>query len=349
MSSSTSSSNHRRFVLWVALGLVTTNAAVQLVPWGGIKDSERGHHRVAYELAGDTDFLIVGDSKAGPFSVGCLVPWLSTYRALVFSGDSVTPVFHYKNLIDIRNAVPEFKPRVVFIFVGANNFNTNGQHVQREYTFFNDLDLGRVWELSAVQGEPLFFVEAVLSRIFPLYGKRVMITHLQFGKSAVACSSTAPESFEIARHRPVESGTRNPVYDKNYYDIYRRSVYASYQSSPIIARATEKLIESVRAFGGTPIVVLPPVTHEIRALEHQLIGDAFDQTLTAILDKEKAQLLDLRDENHYEFQDVNHLSPRGAHDLAVDYFLPIVERQFSTIQAAKGGPGSSSQLIRQQP
>src|SRR5512138_1765412 len=165
MSSSTSSSDQRRFVAWVLVGLVVTNAAVLLVPWGGIKDSERSLQQSARELAGDTDFLIVGDSKAGPFSVGCLVPWLARYRGLTFSADSVTPVFHYKNLGDIRREVPDFKPKVVFIFVGANNFNTNGQHAEREYTFFSEIDLRTAWELSGAQGDPLSFVEAVFSRV----------------------------------------------------------------------------------------------------------------------------------------------------------------------------------------
>jgi len=336
MSSSTSSSNQKRFVLWVAAGLVATNAAVLLVPWGGIKDSERGQRQIARELAGDTDFLIVGDSKAGPFSVGCLIPWLGDYRGLVFTADSVTPVFHYNNLAEIRSAVPAFQPRVVFIFVGANNFNTNGQHVEREYTFFNELALGEAWELSGAQGQPLSFVEAVLSRIFPLYGRRVMITHLQFGRSSASCDDVAPESYEVARRRPLESATRDPVADKNYYDIYRRSIYSSYESSPIVARATEKLIESVRNYGGLPVLVLPPVTPEIRALEHQLVGEAFDETLNGIVAREKTQVLDLREKFDYEFHDVNHLSQRGAHDVAVDYFLPILERHAASVHAANG-------------
>ena len=339
MSSSTSSSNHRRFFLWVVLGVVASNLAVHLIPWGGISDSKRAHQQRARELAGATDFLIVGDSKAGPFSVGCLLPWFAGYRGLTFSGDSVTPVFHYNNLVEIRAAVPEFRPRVVFIFVGANNFNTNGQHVEREYTFFSELELRKAWEWSAAQGDLLSFVEALLSRVFPLYGRRVMITHLEFHQSKDGCSSTDSDSYERARNLPLESTPRNPIYDKNYYDIYRRSLYSSYESSPIIARATEELIELVRSFGGVPVLVLPPVTPEIRALEHEMIGDAFDETLKAIVDKERVRLLDLRDQHDYEFSDVNHLTQRGARDVAVDYFLPILEEHPAMTRAASAAPG----------
>jgi hypothetical protein len=327
-------------VFWVASAVVASNLIVQLVPWGGIFNSERSQKRVAQELAGAADFLIVGDSKAGTFSVGCLVPWFSGYRGLTFSADSATPVFHYHNLAEIRNAVPEFRPRVVFIFVGANNFNTNGQHVQREYTFFNELELRKAWEWSTERGQPILFAEALLSRIFPLYGKRVMITHLQFENPDYRCASPDPESYERARMRPLESARRNPIYDKNYYDIYRRGLYSSYESSPIVARATEELIELVRAYGGVPILVLPPVTAEIRALEHQLIGEAFDETLNAIVAKEAVQVLDLRDEIDYEFLDVNHLTQRGAHDVAVEYFQPIVEEQLAAAQRTYVGPHS---------
>jgi len=338
MSSSTSSSNHRRFFLWVALAVVVTNVVVLLVPWGGISDSKRAHQKRARELAEATDFLIVGDSKAGPFSVDGLNPWLDGYRGLTFSGDSVTPVFHYDNLLEIREQVPGFRPRVVFIFVGANNFNKNGQHVEREFTFFSELGLRKVWQWSAAQGDVLSFVEAVLSRAFPLYGRRVMITHLEFHHDPQHVFGVDSESFAKARSRPPDSGARNPIYDKNYYDIYRRSMYASYQSSPIIARATEDLIELVRSFGGVPVLVLPPVTPEIRALEHELIGDAFDQTLSAIVRKERVQVLDLRDQYEFEFLDVNHLSQKGARDVAIAFFLPIVAAHPPETRAAKADP-----------
>jgi hypothetical protein len=333
MSSSTSSSRHRRFLGWVALALVAAYPAVQLIPWGGVAASGRAHGRAAKELAGAADFLIVGDSKAGPFSIGCLIPWLDGYRGLVFSADSVTPIFHLHNLIHIRQVVPEFRPKVVFIFLGANNFNTNGLHVEREYTFFNELPLDQTWDLSGRQGEYLFFAEALLSRAFPLYGKRVAITHLQFGEPPNSrCTSTSPENYEQASYVALEPANRNAVLDRNYYDIYRRSVYSSYESSPLVARATERLIDLVEAYGGFPVLVLPPVTPEIRGLEAQLIGDRFDETLRRIAAAKGTQVLDdLRDQNGYDFADVNHLSKRGARDLAFDHFLPILARHVAPV------------------
>src|SRR5215470_13382648 len=98
MSSSTSSSNHVRFLFWVLVGLVAVNLLVALIPWQGVLASKRSHQAIATELAGQTDFLVVGDSKAGTFSVGCLLPWFPQYRGLVFYADSVTPIFHYHNL-----------------------------------------------------------------------------------------------------------------------------------------------------------------------------------------------------------------------------------------------------------
>ena len=306
--------------------LVGSYAGVQLIPWGGVSASQRSQQRVARELAGETDFLILGDSKAGPFSAECLSPWIAGRRGLVFTADSVTPVFYYHNLSQIRSEVSGFQPRWVFIFIGANNFNAHGLHVERDFAFLNEIGLGDAWRLSGARGEYLMFAEALASRIFPLYGMRVPITHLQIGESpGTSCAHADAANFARVASGKIAPASRDAILDRNYFDIYRRSVYASYESSPVIASATEMLIELVRGYGGTPVLVLPPVTSEMRALEFELIGDAFDASVREIAGRTGVQVLDLRDRIDYEFADVNHLSVRGARDVLLERFRPLIE------------------------
>ena len=336
MSSSTSNSEHWRFLGWVLAALVASGLVVNAIPWGGVPGMQRGHERIGKELGPRTDFLIVGDSKAGPFSVNCLSPWLPGKRGLTFSADSVTPVFHYDTLREIHEAEPGFAPPVVFVFLGANNLNANGLHVERDYTFFNELGLADAWALSAPQGEVLSFAAALLSRLFPVYGKRVMITHLQFRELKNSCEGASDPEFDRARWAPSPPARRKPVLDRNYLDIYRRSMYADYRSSPIVVAATGRVLEGVQQWGGVPVIVLPPVTPEMRALEHELIGEAFDDTVNQLAREHGVAVLDLRERADYDFADVNHLTPAAARLASEEHLYPRVVETL----AKRASPGS---------
>ncbi len=327
MSSSTSNSEQIRFLFWVLLILASSWCVVTFMPWGGIVLTQKNYIEFAGEVASETDYLIVGDSKAGPFSTDCLMPWFPPERGVVFTADSVTPVFHWYALREIRKRFPAFKPKVVFILVGANNMNANGLHATRDYTFFNQVALSDAWSLSGARDRKLLFAEVVLARTFPVYGHRVQITHLQVGtRSAWSCPPPTESSF--AHEGPFEfvSEPRDPVADRNYYDIYRRSAYADYESSVAVAGGLENLIALVREFGGVPILVLPPVTSEMMALEVELVGSKFDETIDSIVEKSGIELLDLREDTSFEFRDVNHLSAGGAFGIAQKYFRPILDR-----------------------
>jgi len=301
--------------------------AVALMPWGGIVMSQKTYIDFAQELGPETDYLIVGDSKAGPFATDCLIPWLGSERGAVFTADSVTPVFHWYTLREIRRRFPEFRPRVVFIFIGANNMNANGLHASRDFVFFNQVSLSDAWNLSGARGGVLLFAEVVLSRIFPTYGHRVQITHLQFGdRAGRSCPPITEASYRNEGSFEFAYVPRDPVADRNYYDIYRRSAYVDYESSIAQAVALEKLIRLVRDFEGIPILVLPPVSSEMWALEQELVGQGFDETIDSIVERTAVEVLDLRDVTEFEFQDVNHLSSRGAYDVAIKFFQPILEK-----------------------
>lgn len=310
---------------WVLGILVAAWLFVSLVPWGGVLVSKRNHERVGTALGSSADFLIVGDSKTGPFESDCLMRWFPPYKGAVFSADSVTPVYHLDTLRHIRSENPDFAPDVVFIFVGANNLNTNGLHASRDYTFFNLLPLSDVYTFSAGRGEWGLFAEAIFSRLLPVYGTRIMITHLQVGgRGARACPTPDRDSFPDQPTIEFDFRARNPVADRNYLEIYRRSMYANYESSPVQLAALEEMIELVREWGGKPIVVFPPVTTEVRELEDELIGMKFDESVASVLGKSGTPLLDLRDDLEFEFKDVNHLSPKGAFELSRERLLPVI-------------------------
>jgi hypothetical protein len=325
-----SRSGHRAFLVWVAVVLSFAWLVNALVPWGGILVSQDNHQRVGTALGSDLDFVVLGDSKAGPFETDCLMPWLNPYRGAVFGADSVPPVYHLDTLRRIRDAQPGFAPAVVFLFVGANNINANGLHATRDFTFFVRLPLRDALSFSVGQGQWLTFTEVLFSRVLPVYGHRVMITHLQVGsRGARRCPDPSAQSFAQTEGFELEVGVRDPVADRNYYDIYRRSMYVDYKSSRIEIAAFEDLLELIKAWGGRPIVVFPPVTSEIRRLEDEMIGDAFDESMSALIDRAAVDLMDLRDVRDFDFKDVNHLSMKGAHDLARAYFLPILREAVS--------------------
>jgi len=273
----------------------------------------------------EIDFLIVGDSKAGHFAESCLMPWADPYTGLVFSADSVTPTFHLDTLKKIRAMDPDFSPAQVFVFIGANNLNKNGLHAKRDFAFFNMVDLKTAWSLSIEQGESLAFLEAVLSRLFPVYGHRTLITHLNVGgRGSMRCnpSISVKEAYESqSQYKPI---ARNEIIDQNYYSIYERSMYADYISSPIELAAFDQLLAYIKSWGGKPVVVFPPVTPEIRQLEYKLIGEKFDDSIRPIIATHEVALLDLRDEIRFEFSDVNHLSRMGAYDLSREIFLEVI-------------------------
>jgi hypothetical protein len=307
--------------------LVAAWVVMNVMPWGGIAMSQRNFIAFAGELGSDADYLIVGDSKAGPFSTDCVIPWLQPYRGVVSTADSVTPVYQWYNMREIRARFPEFRPKTVFIFVGANNMNENGLHARRDFTFFNQVSLPDAWTLSSARGDGLLFTEVLLSRLFPVYGYRVQITHLHFGERRGRICPSASESA-LTQKGPFEfeAVTRNPVNDRNYFDIYRRSAYNDYESSVAVAGALEKMVEIVRGFDAVPILILPPVASEMWELEQEMVGAKFDDTMAEIVERTGVEMLDLRDVTRFEFQDVNHLSDRGAYDMAREYFEPILRR-----------------------
>lgn len=336
MSSSTSSSEHKRFLLWVLLALLLSDVLLYWLPFGGPVASRRSHERAARAVGAEADFLLVGDSKVSSFSRDCLLTGTQPWRGLAFTSNAVSPVFYFDALRAIAAENPGFAPKVVFISIGSNNFNANGLHMQREYTLNNVLDLAALWDLTAAQGEWMSFITAILSRMVPVYGKRVLITHLEFdlGRGDEACKGLDPDRWDDPRYAHWKSGGRKPIIDRQYMEITRRSILQDFVYSPIAERALVRIIEQVRGWGGVPVIVLLPVSEEMNALRTEMVGDAFDGPIRELAARLQVQILDLRSAD-YDLKDVNHLSQLGARDVARDHFVPIVGRVASRGTAAQ--------------
>lgn len=342
MSSSTSNSEDqgttlRReqwFLIWVTAALTAACIIGNLPIFGNTFNQVKKHHFVADQFGTNVDWLLVGDSKAGRFSYDGLVPFNSR-KGLVFTSDSVTPVYQYHVFRQLKEKAPGFKPKVVFISTGANNFNRNGLHCRRDLALYTMLDLPTVAALTLPNGSYLDFVEAVTSRIFPVYGKRVLITHFHFtflNRGRLKTDHIDWQNYTDPRQAPPEF--RDPIKDRNYLAIYRRSVLVQYDYSEVVEAALGRLIDEVRDLGAEPVLVFLPVTEEMRALEAELVGDAFDQPINAFAAEKKVRILDLRNRHNYAFEDVNHLTHIGALNVAEEHFVPLVNQADTTAEAS---------------
>ncbi len=321
------------FLIWVGLALTAAFVVGNLPIFGKTFTQVKLHHYVANHFGAEVDWLLVGDSKAGRFSYDGLVPFNSR-RGLVFTSDSVTPVYQYHVLRQLKEKAPNFKPKVVFISTGANNFNRNGLHCRRDLALYTMLDLPAVAALTLPNGATLDFVEAVTSRLFPVYGKRVLITHFNFAlgdKAKLKTDHIDWVNYTDPRQAPPE--TRDPIKDRNYLEIYRRSVLVNFEYSRVVEAALTRLVAEVRELGAEPVLVFLPVTEEMRALERELVGDAFDAPMQAFAKANSVTILDLREQHHYEFEDVNHLTHVGALTVAEEHFVPRVNAAVGTTAA----------------
>ena len=245
------SSNTSQFWFRILAFYLTYSLAVALAPIRGIEEVHKNHSIWASEVGDRTDFILVGDSRVGPFQRifmnHCSLPGFDVQNAMALSGDSVTPTYHYVNLKSIREETPNFNPRLVVLFVGANNLNVHGLHVIRDYAFDNFLSLEDIGRLSFAAEDPLIGGQGIFSRLFPIYGKRIPITHLQVGTTVVhelsGCSNEIPQFG-------YKESVRNAIIDRNYLDIYRRNVYKDFAISERTLVMIELIAELVRSWGG---------------------------------------------------------------------------------------------------
>ena len=311
----TSSSNFTRtpkaLLVFLALN-AAAGLAVLAVPWTGagwfldftIREAGRDPREI----------LILGDSKVFPFVEGYIDCPFFSGPAYAFAMDSATVLFQrlwYDRLVRETG----IKPKVVIYSTGANNFNENGLHALRDYTVRYVAETGDLLDYWKMDGAFPYLVDALLCRLYPIYGMRIEITHLMF-------RGYKPRQLDLS---PV---VRDPVADENYLLIYKRGVLASYQVSDFHMNNLVRWSEEIRAHGGELVVVDLPVTPEMREMELRECRE-WDERIAAFSRETGISYLDLREHSELPFRDINHLTNMGAKEVAERWLDPIAREILS--------------------
>jgi hypothetical protein len=294
-------------LLFLAVNLLAS-LGVWLVPWKGA-----GYFQdlcVQTAKADPREIILMGDSKVFPFVEGTADCPFFEQPAYAFAMDSAT-VLYQRILFDRLVREANLKPKIVFYSTGANNFAEEGLHVQRDYAM---RFLARPKDLAGYAGMPGAFpylVDSFFARVYPVYGRRIEITHLMF-------RGYKPRTIDLS---PPE---RDPVADENYLLIYKRSVLSDFRVSEFHLANLEKFAQEVRAAGSEFIVLDLPVTEEMRDLETALCPE-WDAAMAHFVERNGVRYLDLRAHHDFPFRDINHLSNLGAKQVTEKWLTPLVK------------------------
>lgn len=318
MSSSTSSSDRpggqtrwgrTARPLWAFLAVnVVASLIVLAIPWKGA-----GYFQdlcVEEVAQGTCEILLMGDSKVFPFVEGYTNCPFFTRPTRALAMDSAT-VLYQRNLYNRIVRETEVRPKVVFYSTGANNFNANGLHILRDYTIRFIAGPKELVDYSSMPGSLPYLADAFFCRLYPIYGRRIEISHLMV-------RGYKPRSIDLAP--PV----RDPVADENYLLIYKRGVLTDYRVSDFHLENLRVWAEEIRAQNGELVVLDLPVTEEMRELEHEVCQE-WDEKIAEFSAETGVRYVDLRGQVELPFRDINHLSNLGAKLVVERWLAPIAE------------------------
>lgn len=316
MSSSTSSSKvHEKGGRWgrtarplLAFLLVNLviNFIVLAIPWKG---ADYFQDLCVEEIARSRrNILLMGDSKVFPFVEGYTNCTFFEPPAHALAMDSATVLYQriLYNRIVRETAV---RPKVVIYSTGANNFNENGLHVLRDYAIRFLAGRHELADYASLPGGLPYVVDAFFSRVYPVYGRRIEISHLMF-------RDYQPRTIDLT------PPGRDAVNDENYLLIYQRGVLADYRVSEFHLENLRAWSEEIRAGGGEFIVIDLPVTKEMRELEKRVCPE-WDEKIAEFSKETGARYLDLREHSDLSFRDINHLSNLGAKTVVERWLEPL--------------------------
>lgn len=331
MSSSTSSSSspRRRFfvggrpALAVAVVVLVVNVCVALLPAGGYERAFQASLELA-RSAPDAQVVLFGDSRST-----MLRAQFFDDRTLSFASANNT-VIYSKLLFDRMLAETEVRPRVLFLMVGANNYNKNGIFTLRDFAIRRLASFSDLAGFLRFPDGLDFALDGLFARCFPVYGRRMEIRSLQQLREMLTRgwrplgTSDVPGMVKVDEATLVEAPVRSGVADQNYLMIYERSVYVNYELSRVHTGMLEALIDRGLASGARVVVVQLPVEPAIRELEREMVDHVFDDYLKDLRARKNILHLDLRGESHFEFDDLNHLSLRGGREFVKVYLNPLL-------------------------
>jgi len=311
MSLFTSSSKFREsgkpFLLFLAVQALAC-AVVLAIPWTGAGWFQ---DLIVQQVEGDSrDVVIMGDSKIFPFVDGRIDSPFFKEPAYAFAWDSSTVLYH-RILYDRLMTETSLRPKVVFYSLGANNFAEEGLHVQRDYATRFVARPKDLIDYASINGSLPYLADSILSRLYPIYGRRIEISHLMFrGYKMREIDLTPPE--------------RDPIADQNYLLIYQRSFFVDYRISDFHMGNLKRFVEEVRASGAEMVLVDLPVTREMRDLE-VAFAPRWDDRIREFADENRVRYLDLRDHPEMPFRDINHLANIGAKEVCEKWLQPLVD------------------------
>ncbi len=311
MSLFTSSSKFRESGKPLALFLAVQALAsivVVLIPWTGAGWFQ---DLIVEQVEGDSrEVILMGDSKIFPFVDGRIDCPFFEDPAYAFAWDSSTVLYH-RILYDRLMNETDLRPKIVFYSLGANNFAENGLHIQRDYATRFVARPKDLFNYASIEGSFPYLADSFFARLYPIYGRRIEITHLMFrGYKMREIDLTPPD--------------RDPIADQNYLLIYQRGFFRDYKISEFHMGNLRRFVEEVRASGAEMVLVDLPVTQEMRDLERAFASE-WDERIQSFADENQVRYLDLRDHTDMSFRDINHLSNLGAKEVCERWLQPLVD------------------------
>jgi len=294
-------------IAFLALNVVV-NLIVILVPWTGADYFQDLCVQAAKEEP--RDVVLLGDSKVFPFVEGYVDCPFFDRPAYAFAMDSAT-VLYQRILYNRLISETSMRPKIVFYSTGANNFNENGLHIQRDYAMRFLATPSDLWEYRTIPGCLPYLVDSLISRLYPVYGRRIEISHLMF-------RGYKPREID------TEPPKRDPIADENYLLIYERGVLAEFQVSEFHLQNLYRWAQEIRSNGGELVVLDLPVTEPMRDLEMKVCKE-WDEKIQAFSQETGVRYLDLRKHSDFSFRDINHLSNVSAKEVVRQWLQPLVD------------------------
>lgn len=344
----TSSSKYRHTPIPIGLTLLTfvmLNLAVEQLPPGRFQRHFDAAIQVSHDIGAEAKIVLFGDSRATRFHQDFFQEKILSYA---LEGNTV---LYSKLLYSRMIAETATRPEVVILSLGANNYNKNGIFTKRDFAVRRLASLPDIRNFLIHPDGYTYAADALFARAFPIYGRRMEIRSIGVMRNMLRKRNEPPNLTDIKGMIPLtyplekwqleNEPERSALADRNYLLIYERSVYVKYELSSLHTRALEDLIDLAMDHGAAVIVMQPPVEPIIRDLERKMVETVFDDYLATLKKNKPIIHLDLRDEQRFEFADLNHLSIRGSRELIQEILNPLIRHSIDGALTVAARPSST--------
>ena len=304
------------------LTFILINILISFLPDGPYMSYYKNSLQLASKADEEIDIILFGDSRATMFNHEFF-----ERNTLSFAIENNSILFSEKLYEDITNQT-DINPKVIIICLGANNYSKNSIFAKRDFAIRRLYPISYTLNLLFDYESISYSSELFFSRIVPMYGRRMEIRSPNIIKRILKNhykSSIPTGMIDMKDGWEHLKPNRNIIADKNYLLTYERSIYRNFQLSNLHTAKLEQLIDVGIQNGSKIVLIQLPIEKEMMTLQRNMIGDKFDNYLMSLKSRKKLFLLDLRNYREYEFNDLNHLSPRGAKSLLDDIINPFIE------------------------